>query len=184
VVRQKAKAASLGRRFHTQLPGQKLDNFFYGAGFKINVSTKAAAGIRWKHLLTMTTRLDVCCMVSNAKRATMGCAVERDGRGASLTQGMQVSQVCMDAVTGERKVRPSFYFYSAPLKGRQDTGLSTEVPFKIMKWLLIRRIFSIHKRTESSLQVHQRRSRPLFYYMRLVKSQGYNTLDTTKRQVV
>jgi hypothetical protein len=58
---------------------------------------------------------------------------------ASLTRGMQgVAGVYTDAVTGERKVRPSFLFLPirAPKKDDQDTGLSTEVPFKIMNWLL------------------------------------------------
>ncbi len=58
---------------------------------------------------------------------------------ASLTRGMQgVAGVYTDVETGQRRIRPSFLFLPIrePKKDDQDVGMSTEVPFKIMKWLL------------------------------------------------
>jgi hypothetical protein len=128
--------------FTRQLPGQALDSFC-SAGFKNQYrfqqkqqQDQVEASIDVDDRTRLDDLMYWCLMQSGQHDGFVRWNVTVE---ASLTRGMQgVAGVSTDTVTGEGKVRPSFLFLPirAPKKDDQDVGLSTEVPFKIMKWLL------------------------------------------------
>lgn len=128
--------------FTKQLPGQALDSFC-GAGFRnqyLFQQKQKQDQVETASSIDDRTRIDDlmywCIMQSGQHDGFVRWNVTVE---ASLTRGMLgVAGVYKDVETGQRRIRPSFLFLPIrePKKDDQDTGRSTTLPFKIMKWLL------------------------------------------------
>ena len=177
--------------FTRQLPGKSFDSFC-GAGFKnqYRFQQKQQQDQVEPFNIDDRTRLDDlmywCLMQSGQHDGFVRWNVTVE---ASLTRGMQgVAGVYTDDITGERKVRPSFLFLPirAPKKDDQDTGLSTEVPFKIMKWLLDPANFQYTQEDYEKVLykfIKEEADRWVILHAACTVSER-GTLDTTKRRVV
>jgi hypothetical protein len=178
--------------FTKQLPGQALDSFC-GAGFKNQYrfqqkqqQDQVEASIDVDDRTRLDDLMHWCLMQSGQHDGFVRWNVTVE---ASLTRGMQgVAGVYTDPITGERKIQPSFLFLPirAPKKDDQDTGMSTEVPFKIMKWLLDPANFQyIQEDYEKVLYkfIKEEADRWVLLHAACTVSER-GTLDTTKRRVV
>jgi hypothetical protein len=178
--------------FTRQLPGKSLDSFC-GAGFKNQYrlqqkqqQDQVEASIDVDDRTRIDDLMYWCLMQSGQHDGFVRWNVTVE---ASLTRGMQgVAGVYTDAITGKLKVRPSFLFLPirAPKKDDQDVGLSTEVPFKIMKWLLDPANFQYTQEDyEKALYkfIKEEADRWVLLHAACTGSER-GTLDTTTRRVV
>jgi hypothetical protein len=122
--------------FIGQLPGESLDSFC-GAGFSNRYYVQRQQQVAVPNVDARNRPDDLvywCLLQSGQHDGIVRWNVTAE---ASLTRGMK-GVAGVYTVNGQTRVRPSFLFL--PIRDRkkndQDTGLSTTVPFKMMKWLL------------------------------------------------